>query len=132
MPSIDVNDVLISLDIANQTFSVIRRLQTKDHGRTVTNDTVVPNVRGAVQPIGDNSLLREEQYTSGNNAITVWTQYRLRAASHDGAGNVYQPDLILWNGDYYMVRVLDEWTDFGPGYVRAECIATAYVPNAPV
>ena len=130
MASIDVTGVLASLNIANQQFSVVQRSETLDHGRSVISNVVVPNLRGAVQPLGDNSLLREEQYSTSNNGITVWTKFRLNAVSVTIAGVKRQPDLILWGGAYYEVKILDDWTDFGPGYTKAECIMINYVPPA--
>lgn len=126
MPLIDVSDVLLSLDIAQQEFQVVRRTETvNQYGEAVLSTAVIDCV-GAVQPLGQNSLLREETFTTTSNGITVWTKTPIFNAGRTAAGVKYQPDLILWNGSYYLVRVLDPWTGFGAGFFKAECSQTDY------
>lgn len=121
MPTIDVTDVLISGDVADQAFDVIRRIETVNNFGESTITTVIVHAIGAVQPLGDNSILREEQYTTNSNGITVWTTTPLYNSGRT-IGNVkYQPDLILVGGSYYIVRVLSPWSDFGAGFYNAEC-----------
>lgn len=128
MSAIDVTDVLLSLDIAAQSFSVVRRQETvNDFGEGVKGATVLGPFIGACQPLGDNSLLREESYTTGKNGLTVWSPFRLFSASRKADGTTYQPDLILFDGNYYIVRVLNEWTQWGEGFVQAECIGFDFV-----
>lgn len=128
MPNIDVNDVLVSLDIACQSFDVVRRRETLTKGRSVLVPTTFPGVLGAVQPLGDNSLLREEQFSTSNNGIEVWTAMRLFGVAKSG-GQAFQPDLILWNGNYYEVKVVDGWDGFGRGFSHAHCLGYDYVPS---
>lgn len=132
MPSIDVTGVLFSLGIANQTITVIRRREiVNNKGRSeLTTETIIG--RGAIQPLGDNSLLRDECFTMQKSGITVWSTVRIRGASKDpSSGAIYQPDLILFNGNYYEVRSPDDWTPFGAGYVKADCIEIDYQDNSP-
>lgn len=132
MPIIDVNEVLLSLDIAQQSFSVVRRQETVNNfGESVKGASVLGPFIGACQPLGDNSLLREEQFSTGKNGITVWTSFRLYSASRTTAGVTYQPDLIVFENDYYIVRLLDKWTQWGEGFVRAECIGYDFVQTTP-
>lgn len=128
MPLIDVNDVLVSLDIACQAFSVIRRQETLTKGRAALTETMIPGLLGAVQPLGDNSLLREEQFSTSNNGIEVWTATRLFGVAKSG-GQEFQPDLILWDGNYYEVKIVDGWNDFGSGFSHAHCLGYDYVPS---
>lgn len=124
MPDIDLDDVLVSLDIACQLFSVVRRQEhVNGYGESVLTATLLENVRGAVQPLGDNSLLREEAYSTGNNGLTVWSMLPLFSAEKQPNGMNFQPDLVLWQDLYYVVRGLNNWTDFGQGFTVAECLA---------
>ena len=121
MPLIDVTDVLSSLDIACQSFVVVRRTETvNQYGESVLA-TVNIDVIGAVQPLGENATIREEMYTTASNGLTVWTTTPIYNAGRDVGGVKYQPDLILWNGTHYLVRVLEPWSDFGAGFYKAEC-----------
>lgn len=128
MPDIDVSEVLVSLDIACQSFDVIRRQEVVGaNGRTTIVTTNIPAQLGAVQPLGDNSLLREEQFTTSNNGVEVWCHTRL-FGSGKSAMLTYQPDLILWDGNYYEVRIVDGWDQFGQGFTHAHCMGYDYVP----
>lgn len=121
MPLIDVTEVLSSLDIASQSFTIVRRTETvNQYGESVLATVNIP-VIGAVQPLGENATIREEMYTTASNGITVWTTEPIFNAGRDSGGVRYQPDLILWDGTYYLVRVLEPWADFGAGFYKAEC-----------
>lgn len=132
MPAIDVTGVLFSLGIANQLITVIRREENVDnHGRSKITTTTLTG-RGAIQPLGDNSLLRDECFATQKSGISVWSTLRIRGLTKDPAnGKIYQPDLILFNGNYYEVRSPDDWTPFGAGYVKADCIEIDYQDVSP-
>lgn len=126
MPLIDVTEVLSGGDIAGQTFSIIRRKETLTNGRSVIQETTIPGF-GSVQPLGDNSLTKEEAFTNGNNGITVWSTVPLRSVSSDQNGQKYQPDLILYQNNRYEIKVLDNWGAFGSGFMKADCVMINYV-----
>lgn len=131
MPLIDVTDVLVSLDIACQSFTIVRRTETVNNfGESVLGSQKIKAV-GAVQPLGDNSLLREEMYTTNNNGITVWSNTPIFNSGRTMSGVKYQPDLILWNNTHYLVRNLDPWSDFGAGFYKAECSQIEYQDQVP-
>lgn len=132
MPFIDLNDVLTSLDIANQTFDVIRREEVVGtNGRATITETLFEDVVGAVQPLGDNNLLREEAFTAQKNGIEIWCQMRLYGVAKDG-GQRFQPDIVrLANGSTFEVRVVDGWLDFGRGFTHASCSAYDFVQPVP-
>lgn len=139
MPSIDLTDVVLDPAISLEPFKVVRRVSvTNADGRVVVTPTVLPAVgqpaiTGAISPVGDNSLLREEAFQTQMNAIQIITTFRLRGASKD-AGVEYQPDLVQWpanTGTYYLVRVVNDWTSFGAGFVHAECIQYDWTDKPP-
>jgi hypothetical protein len=126
MAEIDVTDVLFDADVAGDTFTVLRRIETvSQFGISSSRVTAIPNVVGSVQPTGDNSLIREDAYDAQAKTIKVFTSFRLRGVSADGSGT-YKPDQIVWNGDVYEVKVLDDYTQFGGGMTEAECVQIAY------
>ncbi len=131
MPTIDVTDVLVSLGISAQEFSILRRQETVNvHGETVLQEVAMGPIIGAVQPLGERSLLREEAFSTQKNGITVWSNFRLNGVTRESNGVTYQPDLIYWLGDYYIVRGQDDWSDFGAGFTKVECIGYDYVQKA--
>jgi len=130
--SLDVSDLLSDPDVAGVGFSVIRRKETVgNNGRPTLTTTQTDNLSGAVYPSGDNSLTREEAFSTQTNSITVVTKFRLRGAGKDANGDTYQPDIVLYAGDHFLVRVVNDFTKFGAGFVEAECVGTDYQSTAP-
>lgn len=128
MPDIDVTDVLASFSIADQEFEVVRRFETvNQYGESILREERIPQLLGSVQPTGDNSLTREEGYSAQANTIRVITTYRLNGLVKLGVETI-QPDLVFWKGGYYLVKSTNDYTQFGAGFVEADCIAFAYVP----
>lgn len=131
MPDIDVSDLLFDPDIAGTTFDVIRRQETVGaNGVASVAPTTFEDVVGSITPTGDNSLVREEGYSTQSNTIKVITTFRLRGPSKD-AGHNFQPDIVVWNGTNYEVKSLNEFTPFGAGFVEADCISIDFTAQAP-
>lgn len=121
MPWIDVTDILADPMIAGEAFQVIRRLETVDgNGRGSTTNTTYAAF-GSVTPTGDNSLVREDAFQSQAKTIKVVTNFALQGMAEDAQGNKYQPDLVLWKGDYYLVRTVNDYSSYGAGMIEAEC-----------
>jgi hypothetical protein len=126
MAEIDVSDIALDPMVAGETFQVLRRQDTiNDFGESSTQDVLLPGV-GAVFPSGDNSLLREEAFQTMQNVITVVTQFALRGSGVDESGTKFQPDIVLWGGNYYQVRSTNNFNQYGAGFVEAECISIDY------
>ena len=137
MSTIDVTSVLFDTDIAGQQFQVVRRQQVVNtYGETILAVASPVDVIGSITPTGGtlfaqgNSLIRTEAYTTQSKTIKVITTYRLRGPGKD-SGNLYQPDIILWNGDSYVVTTLNEYTAFGVGFVEVDCISIDYTVEVP-
>jgi galactose-6-phosphate isomerase len=123
VPFIDVSDVITDPMVAGDEFIVIRRRATvNDHGEGEDAAPLRFQAVGSITPVGDNSLVREEAYETQTNAIQVITEFALRGAGVDKQGNEFQPDQVEWDGDTYTVRVVDNYSKFGAGFVRAECV----------
>lgn len=128
MSFLDVTDILLDPDVAGQSFTVVRRPEgVNGSGEGVPRSLVIPNVVGSVTPVGDNSLTREVTFGTQNQAIRVITAYRLRGATAEpSTGLQFQPDLVLWHGDYYVVSVVNDYTPYGGGFIEAECVSYDY------
>jgi hypothetical protein len=117
---LDVTDLLLDTDLAGSQFTVLRRQEAIDtHGRSQLTTTPFTNVVGAVFPTGENSLVRQADFSTQASTITVVTMFGLRGASTDGTNN-YQPDLVQWRGGNYIVKSVKPYL-YGPGFVEAEC-----------
>jgi hypothetical protein len=133
MPEIDVSDIILDPFISGETFTVIRRAETVNNfGETTTTNTTF-TASGSIQATGDNSLLREEAYQAQQKTIQVITTFLLRGATQDpnGSGQLYQPDLVIWKGETFLVRVVDDFSSYGSGMIRAECITQWFSDPAP-
>lgn len=132
MPLIDVSDIITDIFISGEQFNVIRRSDNVDTtGETTLGAAPLCGV-GQITPTGANSLLREEAFTTDQKTINVITTFMLRGPSKDKwTGQIYQPDIVVWRGDNYIVRTLQDYSQFGAGMVVAECTSIDYVENAP-
>lgn len=121
MPDIDVTDVLLDADVAGEDFWVLRRSQRMGaNGRPVLTKAWLPAF-GSIQPVGDNSMAREEAFQTQAKTLEAITTFRLRGVSETREGVQYQPDLVYWNGDFYIGRTLNDYSKYGAGMVEYEC-----------
>jgi galactose-6-phosphate isomerase len=132
-PEIDATwDVLLDPIVAATSFVVVRRKSwTDSNGIAQQGEQRVSPVYGSVTPTGDNSLVREDAYQSQNKTLMVITQFFLRAAAVDDNGVGWQPDLILWDGNYYLVKTVNDFSQFGIGFIQADCESFEYVTGPP-
>ena len=132
MAEVDVTDVLIDSDVAGDSFSVLRRQEyVDDYGISRVVTKTILDVLGSVQPTGDNSLTRDQAYDVQAKTLKIITQFRLRGVSVSSSDSQYKPDQIQWNDDTYEVRVVDDYSLFGGGFVEAECVQIDYVGTPP-
>lgn len=120
MTLISVDEILRDPDLMD-VFDVIRSAETIDeNGRSVPTATTFPNVRGAVFPTGDNNLIRQDDAQYGRNTITVVTRFALFLVATG-----YQADQLVWRGERYIVKAVNNWNRYGAGFVEATCSSTA-------
>lgn len=132
MPDLDVNDLILDPEVAATGFQVLRRRETvTDQGRTSVNIATYAAF-GSIVPSGDNSLIREEGYGIGAKTINVITNFWLRHQAQDGPGGYrYQPDIVVWNGNKYLVKAVNDYSQFGQGFVEAECSSMDMIDQTP-
>ena len=120
MPLDIATDCVLDPMLADK-FNVIRRAETVDaHGRSTTVNTAFPNVVGVVNMAEDEQLLRQEfpemQYAT--RVISIVCKFRLQTAVRG-----YQPDLVVWRGNSYVVRAVDPYPQYGNGFYEATASA---------
>jgi hypothetical protein len=145
-PMLDVSIAVCSAYLADS-FSVLRRTQTVNNFgvASVTPQTITP-VYGVVAPSNENDLSRFPDLEVQSKAITVITSFALRGEAETGGtsfgaglfnaggygeGVEFQPDIVVWNGDNYVVRALDDWSQYADGFSRAICTSINLVDQPP-
>ena len=116
MPDLDVSDILLDPDFAEQiTVNRITNVTGTD-GRVIANTTVFTPI--AVVTQGDpKGVVRTDTSEIGNAKITVHT----RAFRIIGPQPGLQPDVVVWGGDSYVCIKSYNWSHFGAGFTMAEC-----------
>lgn len=112
-------------------FDVVRRAESESsQGLTVIAPVKTLNVRGVVTPAGDNSLKRGADSQEQSKGLQVTTLFGLRGATLDGAAQTWQPDIISWRGNQYIVRDVADYGAYAAGFVQAGCelLDSAAVP----
>lgn len=122
---LDMTDAVLDDDLMD-CFSVIRRPQViTTKGRVTTPNNVTYNpVYGAVNAGSPNDLDRGADEQHFTKSISVVTPFRLR-----GEANGYQPDIVVWRGDNYLVKSLGDYSR--SGWVWAECESIDFLDNPP-
>jgi len=131
VPFLDVTEVLADPLIAAQKFVVVRRLQQVNQYGERTNTVQRFTAFGSVTPTGNNSLTRDAAFQVAGKTVQVVTKFKLRMGSKDN-NVVYDPDLVLWRGDYFIINSVDDYSEFGVGMIVAEGASIDYVDQAPM
>lgn len=130
MPLLDVMTALTSPYIVD--YFVVQRRQDfiNSKGRSVPIVVQFNAVSGVVRPAGKNMLERSEEKQIQPKSIQISTTFLLRSASLDpSSGQAYQPDLIIWNGDNYIVKELRDSANYAAGFTKALCESTDLLPT---
>lgn len=127
MPDLDVSDVLTDPMFAQQ-LVVKRRVETVGtNGRgSVSITTVTPAPWGVIIPQSDSPLVRGPDQQHLPALIQVHTEYRLRSLEPDA-----QPDIVVWRGADYIVNRIYPFTDYGAGFMCADCSMLTHVGDPP-
>jgi len=125
MALLDVSSILLDPEFVDS-FNVIRRAQVMDaHGRAVITNQTFSNTIGVVTANSPSDLDRRDDYEGMTRSISVVCQFHLR-----GETTGYQPDIIFWRGDNYLVRHVDSYPQFGSGFFQAEATSMDKTDNA--
>jgi hypothetical protein len=99
-------------------FSRVRRQETVSevNGRSTVNTIQTDNLVGVVTMNRDIETIRQEfpEVQFSTRVINVVTKANLQAAV---AG--YQPDLVIWRGDNYVVLQVSPYPQYGSGFYEA-------------
>jgi hypothetical protein len=120
MPPIDMRRGLTNprtLDV----FNVLRRKQiVSDEGRISVETTPFPDIRGVVTPnlsMKDLQRLSDEQLQG--KAISITTQFALRGTSETVDQQNFQPDIVFWHGNNFVIVFVEDYSNYAAGFVKA-------------
>lgn len=96
-------------------FEVLRRSVVVDgaSGRGTLSTERIEDVSGVVTSAGPNDLERLPDEQRMGRHISIVTEYPLRGPSPG-----FDADVVVWAGDSYVVKSLDPYPHFGPGWVQ--------------
>ena len=116
MALLDVSSILIDPDLTDR-FSVRRRKADVDiQGRLAISEQLFTGIIGVITTANPNDLDRQDDFSVFTRTLSVVTRFRLR-----GEVKGYQPDVIVWHGNNFVVKHIDLYPQFGSGFYQAEC-----------
>lgn len=129
MPTHDVSDAF-DPSFFDQ-ISVTRLTETIDqHGRVIRTPQQLTAL-AVVVPTSPSDLARlpDEEYM--NKAITIYSQFRLQGPVKV-AGTRTHPDQVLWHGSTFVVRLLDDYSGYGRGFLMAIATSIEAIDGPPL
>lgn len=127
MPDIDVSELLYDPDFCEQLSITRRSVSVGDNGRqTITSTAVSPAPFGVVVPQSDSTTLRGPDQQNLPRLIAVYTTFRLQPVAPG-----FKADLIIWEGDTYIVNKVYPFNKMGSGFVGADCSSWDSTDEAP-
>jgi hypothetical protein len=110
-------------------FNIVRRAETVNaQGRTVVTPITTVNNVGVITMNEDieNIRIAFPEMEFATRVISVVTKKKLQAAVTG-----YQPDLVVWRGDNYLVQRVSPYPQFGSGFYEAICTSVDFM-DAPI
>lgn len=124
MAGIDVNDVMVDPEFAT-VFDVKRRTEVvNNQGRTELTETMFPAIVGIITWT-EAGISRGEDGTIVPQSLNVVTPFSLRDNSQGFAA-----DVIVWQGEEYLVKSIKANRHLGRGFTRASA-ETTRTPDLP-
>ena len=113
---IDVSELMDDPDFCT-TITVLRRTSTVGTtGRNALAEN--PNTVTAIVQAGNGETLKRlPESAQLSDWITVYSKFVFTA---DGMGQY--PDIVQWNSKRYVVKLKIDYSNWGEGYTRADCL----------
>lgn len=125
MPLIDVVEILSDPDFA-QDFVVVRSNRSVSAQGLTVDSPGLFQTYGVILPLSGAQLAMLPEAERTGAFITVITPFALYALTDTTAA-----DQVQWHGNNYMVRSVNDWTDWGQGFTSAVCqLVGAMTPNS--
>lgn len=123
MPLINVDELMDDPDFVTDTLVVLRTSEAVNaQGRNVVTKSPPLPFRGTIVPARARDLQRLPEGSSSSGVIVIITVERLTP----GNPRTGKPaDQIRWKDDLYVVSALDDYSEYGAGFVCAICTLQA-------
>lgn len=115
MALLDVSDILDDPDLSD-VVSCVRNFQTVGADGIAVNTQVAHKFRGVVTSDNGDVLTRLPNGERIRGSMTIHTVFRLS----DGS-NGQSADVVLWQGRHYTVTTVNDFSNYGRGFVAAGC-----------
>nr|WP_310616937.1 head-tail adaptor [Pantoea cypripedii] len=133
MPDLDVSDVLLDPDFADDSLVCHRQIQTVDEDNFPTNTSQDIPFVGVVTVDRSLEAKRMAVGQNINGAILIITQFRLtQGQAPSGDSPRLDADIVTYNGRNYRVTFVDPYTSYGAGFVQAHCELVDFDGGTPV
>lgn len=133
MPFLDVSEVLLDPDFADDTLVCHRQIQTVDSDNFPTN---TPQDIPFIGVVTVDRALEAKRMAAGQNingAILIVTQFRLTQGQPEmDTSPRLDADVVTYCGREYRVTFVDPYTRYGAGFVQAHCELMDFDGGAPV
>lgn len=119
MPDLDVSEALTD-PMLTDSFDVLRRKEVLDtHGRVTTPaNSSFPGQYGVLSAASPNDLERLEDSQRMGRNMSLITTFKLQGPA-EVSGTEYQPDIVVWGGDQFVVKHVDPYSRYGAGFIQA-------------
>ena len=134
MAQIDLSNGPLASVMLCSTFTVLRRVQVVNTLGESTNPNTqsIPGVPGVVTSATPDDLARHPEIEMTSKAISITTSFPLRSVFSQSSGtNQYLPDIVIWNGSNFVVRAVDDYSTYGPGFINAIATGIDSVDSPP-
>lgn len=115
MPLLDVSSVLSDPQFVTRGLKCLRNAQTVGDDGIAVNKPTTFTFSGVVTNNTGDKLVREPEGSRIEGDITIHSRFRL-IAGKDGQ----DADKIVYKGDTYVVTTVNDWSDYGRGFVCAQ------------
>jgi len=116
MADLDVSDVLDDPDFSDPIIITRKTQEVANSGFEFNPATTKLNIYGVVTVGSMLPMQRAADSELAKKVITVHTRTTLYAVQ---AG--FEPDIVTWNGNNYVVKKPNNWSHFGQGFTANEC-----------
>jgi hypothetical protein len=126
MPQLNLMPTVSSL-LMQDFITVERRKESVNgYGENGTADQIYADLPAVVYPEGQNKLDRRVEAQSTTKVIGIVTRFALRTATPG-----WQADTVVWRGNRYLVTGVQDYSQYGAGFVEAMAEAQEVQQTAP-
>jgi hypothetical protein len=114
MPLLNVSNTVRSPMFADAIVVKRRPEVISSKGVSTVPTVVTTPTLGVVTAANPNDLMRLEESDRTERTISIVSEFRLQATVKG-----FKPDIVVWRGDNYVVKDVQPYPQFGPGFVQA-------------